>query len=174
MGFYRHYYEKFLKLWPRVEHLAAAESDDVMRAWAGLGYYSRARNLHACAKEIVSAYQGQFPDSYTLLKALPGIGDYTASAILAIAFAKHAIVIDGNVERVVSRLARIQTSLPTGKKDIRASLEPITPHKRCGDFAQSLMDLGATVCTRTRPRIVWTTRTTGITRATTASRYGTA
>lgn len=145
------YYEKFLTLFPSVQALAIADQHEVLRAWAGLGYYSRARNLHACAKEIVSAYQGQFPDSYALLKALPGIGDYTASAILAIAFGKHAIVIDGNVERVMSRLARIQTPLPLGKKDIRASLEPITPHKRCGDFAQSLMDLGATICTPRNP-----------------------
>ena len=112
-----------------VQALAIADQQEVLRAWAGLGYYSRARNLHACAKEIVSAYQGQFPDSYALLKALPGIGDYTASAILAIAFAKHAIVIDGNVERVVSRLARIQTAVP------------IRPYTRCRTVsAQSRQD----------------------------------
>jgi A/G-specific adenine glycosylase len=148
------YYEKFLSLFPTVHALAQAAQHDVLRAWAGLGYYSRARNLHLCAQEVVKTYQGQFPDTYALLKALPGIGDYTASAIMAIAFAKYAIVIDGNVERVVSRLARIETPLPAAKKEIRAHLETITPQKRCGDFAQSMMDLGATICTPRSPQCV--------------------
>jgi A/G-specific adenine glycosylase len=145
------YYEKFLTRFPTIHALASAEQQDVLRAWAGLGYYSRARNLHLCAQQIVKTYQGQFPDTYDLLKALPGIGDYTASAIMAIAFSKYAIVIDGNVERVVSRVARIETPLPAAKKEIRACLETITPHKRCGDFAQAMMDLGATVCTPRSP-----------------------
>ena len=101
------YYEKFLLLFPTVGALAQADPQEVMRAWAGLGYYSRARNLHACAQQVVRAYQGQFPDHYDGLKALPGIGDYTAAAILSIAFGKRALVMDGNVERVVSRLYRV-------------------------------------------------------------------
>ena len=145
------YYEKFLTAFTTVGALASADQQEVMRAWAGLGYYSRARNLHLCAQHVVRDYQGQFPDTYEGLKALPGIGDYTASAILAIAFGKRAIVIDGNVERVISRLYRIETELPRSKPEIRASLETITPDKRCGDFAQSMMDLGATVCTPRKP-----------------------
>ena len=145
------YYEKFLTLFPTVSALAAADQQEVMRAWAGLGYYSRARNLHLCAQQVARDYQGQFPDTYDALKALPGIGDYTAAAILAIAFGKYAIVIDGNVERVITRLARIETELPRAKSEIRTYLETITPHRRCGDFAQSMMDLGATVCTPRKP-----------------------
>ena len=145
------YYEKFLCRFPTVNALAAADQQEVMAAWAGLGYYSRARNLHLCAQHVVRDYQGQFPDRYEGLKALPGIGDYTAAAILAIAFAKRAIVMDGNVERVISRLYRIETELPRSKPDIRAYLETITPDKRCGDFAQCLMDLGARVCTPRKP-----------------------
>ena len=151
VGAVKPYYEKFLTLFPTVHALASADQQEVLRAWAGLGYYSRARNLHLCAQQIVKTYQGQFPDTYDLLKALPGIGDYTASAIMAIAFSKYAIVIDGNVERVTSRLARIETVLPAAKKEIRACLETITPQKRCGDFAQAMMDLGATVCTPRSP-----------------------
>jgi A/G-specific adenine glycosylase len=145
------YYEKFLLLFPTVGALAQADPQEVMRAWAGLGYYSRARNLHACAQQVVRDYQGQFPDHYDGLKALPGIGDYTAAAILSIAFGKRALVMDGNVERVVSRLYRVETELPRAKTEIRAHLDVITPEKRCGDFAQSMMDLGATLCTPRKP-----------------------
>jgi A/G-specific adenine glycosylase len=145
------YYEKFIALFPTVTAMADAHQEEIMRAWAGLGYYSRARNLHACAQHVVSAFQGQFPDTYEDLKALPGIGDYTAAAILTIAFGKRAIVIDGNVERVVSRLERIDIELPKSKPLIRSFLEPITPHIRPGDFAQSMMDLGATICTPRSP-----------------------
>ena len=145
------YYEKFLLLFPTVGALAKADQQEVMRAWAGLGYYSRARNLHACAQQVVRDYQGQFPDHYEGLKALPGIGDYTAAAILSIAFGKRALVMDGNVERVVSRLYRVETELPRAKTEIRGYLDVITPEKRCGDFAQSMMDLGATLCTPRKP-----------------------
>jgi len=145
------YYEKFLLLFPTVGALATADPQEVMRAWAGLGYYSRARNLHACAQQVVRDYQGQFPDQYEGLKALPGIGDYTAAAILSIAFGKRALVMDGNVERVVSRLYRVETELPRAKGEIRGHLDIITPDKRCGDFAQSMMDLGATLCTPRKP-----------------------
>ena len=145
------YYEKFLLLFPTVGALAQADPQEVMRAWAGLGYYSRARNLHACAQQVMRDYQGQFPDQYEELKVLPGIGDYTAAAIVSIAFGKRALVMDGNVERVVSRLYRIETELPRAKGEIRGHLDIITPDKRCGDFAQSMMDLGATLCTPRKP-----------------------
>ena len=145
------YYEKFLSLWPRVEMLACAESDDVMRAWAGLGYYSRARNLHACAKVIASEHGGRCPDTEEALRALPGIGPYTAAAIAAIAFGKRAVVVDGNVERVVTRLFTIEEPMPKAKPLVREKTDTLTPHKRAGDFAQAMMDLGATICTPRRP-----------------------
>ncbi len=145
------YYEKFLALWPRVEDLAAAETDDVMRAWAGLGYYSRARNLHACAKLVAAQHGGRFPATETGLRELPGVGPYTAAAIAAIAFGARAVVVDGNVERVTTRLFAIEEPMPRAKPLVRAAMDRITPEKRAGDFAQAMMDLGATICTPRRP-----------------------
>lgn len=145
------FFETFLRLFPTIAHLAAAPTEQVMSAWAGLGYYSRARNLHACAKQIQNELQGQFPADYAGLKALPGIGDYTASAIMAIAFDKRAVVVDGNVERVISRLFRIEEPLPHAKPLIRQQAEALTPAFRPGDYAQAMMDLGATICTPRSP-----------------------
>ena len=145
------YFTRFLARWPDVAALARAPQDDVMREWAGLGYYSRARNLHACARKVSSEYGGNFPDTVDSLMALPGIGPYTAAAIAAIAFGKSATVVDGNVERVVARLFNIETPLPAAKPDIRAKAATLTPQRRAGDFAQAMMDLGATLCTPKRP-----------------------
>jgi len=144
------YYEKFLALWPTVGDLAAAPVEDVMKAWAGLGYYSRARNLHACAISVAGR-GGEFPHSEEELRALPGIGPYTAAAIASIAFGRRAVVVDGNVERVVTRLDMIAEPLPKAKPLIRAATDAITPQERAGDFAQAMMDLGATICTPRRP-----------------------
>ena len=145
------YYEGFLAKWPRVEDLANAPVDDVMRMWAGLGYYSRARNLHACAKAVVADHAGRFPDTEAGLRTLPGIGPYTAAAIAAIAFNRRAVVVDGNIERVISRLFEIDTPLPAGKVPIKQHTDRLTPDTRAGDFAQAMMDLGATICTPKRP-----------------------
>lgn len=145
------YFRKFVEKWPTVETLAAAKTEDVMKAWAGLGYYSRARNLKACA-DRVAALGGAFPDTEEGLRALPGIGAYTAAAIAAIAFDRPAAVVDGNVERVVSRLSAIATPLPQAKVEIRSHVERLVPAGRPGDFAQAMMDLGATICTPKRPR----------------------
>jgi A/G-specific adenine glycosylase len=144
------YFTAFLERWPTVEALAAAPEEDVMAAWAGLGYYSRARNLVACARAV--ADRGGFPDSEEELRKLPGLGAYTAAAVAAIAFGKRAVVIDANVERVVARLFAIGEPLPAGKAAIRAAAEAITPHQRAGDFAQGMMDLGATICTPRDPK----------------------
>jgi A/G-specific adenine glycosylase len=148
------FYAKFLTLWPRVENLAAAPVEAVMQAWAGLGYYSRARNLHACAQSIVRDHGGSFPDSEAELLRLPGIGPYTAAAIAAIAFDRAAIVVDGNVERVIARLRAVETPLPAAKKEISALVAEIAPRARPGDFAQAMMDLGATICTPRSPACV--------------------
>jgi len=145
------YFKDFLSRWPTVEALAAAPLDDVMKRWAGLGYYSRARNLHACADVIARDHAGCFPDDPAALQKLPGIGPYTAAAIAAIAFDKPATVIDGNVDRVVTRLFAIEAPLPLSKPDIREAAETLTPKKRAGDFAQAMMDLGATICTPRNP-----------------------
>ena len=145
------YFLAFVEKWPTVTALAAAAPDDVMKAWAGLGYYSRARNLKACA-DRVAATGGTFPDSEDGLRALPGIGAYTAAAIAAIAFDRPAAVVDGNVERVIARLHSISTPLPQAKAEIRARVEDLVPADRPGDFAQATMDLGATLCTPRRPR----------------------
>lgn len=145
------YFRDFLARWPTVEALASAPIDEVMRAWAGLGYYSRARNLHACAQAVARELGGKFPSTEEDLRALPGIGPYTAAAIAAIAFGRQATVVDGNVERVVSRLFSIETPLPRSKPEIRAMAGTLTPETHAGDFAQAVMDLGATVCTPKRP-----------------------
>lgn len=141
----------FLARWPRVEDLAAASTEEVMRAWAGLGYYSRARNLHACAKAVVSEHGGRFPSTEDELRKLPGIGPYTAAAIAAIAFGRRAVVVDGNVERVVTRLGAIAEPMPKAKPLVRAATDRLTPDERAGDFAQAMMDLGATICTPRKP-----------------------
>lgn len=148
------YYHAFLERWPDVDALAGAETEEVMKAWAGLGYYSRARNLKKCAETVAVAHGGRFPDSEEVLAALPGIGPYTAAAIAAIAFDRPASVVDGNVERVVSRLAAIETPLPAAKGEIRAAVAAMVPRERPGDFAQAMMDLGATLCTPKRPKCV--------------------
>ncbi|WP_296706852.1 A/G-specific adenine glycosylase [Rhodoblastus sp.] len=148
------FYAKFLGLWPRVENLAAAPVEAVMQAWAGLGYYSRARNLHACAQSIVRDHGGRFPNSEADLLRLPGIGPYTAAAIAAIAFDRPAIVVDGNVERVIARLRAVETPMPAAKKEISALVAEIAPRVRPGDFAQAMMDLGATICTPRNPACV--------------------
>ncbi len=146
------YFRKFLEKWPTVTDLAHAEADDVMKAWAGLGYYSRARNLKKCADLVAADLGGTFPCDEQGLRNLPGIGAYTAAAIAAIAFGRRAVVVDGNVERVTSRLFEIRTPLPEAKSEIRDVLEEIVPDDRSGDFAQAMMDLGATICTPKRPR----------------------
>ena len=145
------YFEKFVTRWPTVEALAAAELDDVLAAWAGLGYYSRARNLHRCAQLVVERYGGRFPASEDELLKLPGIGPYTAAAIAAIAFNKRATPVDGNIERVVARLFAVRDPLPDAKPLLRHLAAKLTPGRRSGDFAQAMMDLGATVCTPKRP-----------------------
>jgi len=139
-------YEEFLTRWPDLAAMAAACLDDVLGEWAGLGYYARARNLHKCAVMVATEHDGKFPDTEEALKALPGIGDYTAAAITAIAFDKPAVVVDGNIERVISRLFAIEVPLPGAKTKIKERAGEIWPNKRPGDFAQSLMDLGAGVC----------------------------
>jgi A/G-specific adenine glycosylase len=144
------YFAKFLDIWPTVEALAAASDDDVMAAWAGLGYYSRARNLLKCARAV--AERGGFPGTEAELRALPGLGDYTAAAVAAIAFGSHAVVVDANVERVAARLFAIDEPLPKARKAIRAAAATITPETRAGDFAQAMMDLGSHVCTSRAPR----------------------
>jgi A/G-specific adenine glycosylase len=145
------YYVRFLERWPTVAALAASTLDDVLRAWAGLGYYARARNLHACARAVVERHGGIFPDSLEALRALPGIGDYTAAAVAAIAFDGAAVPVDGNVERVVSRLFAVEQQLPAAKPAIKRLATSLLPARRAGDFAQALMDLGASLCSPKRP-----------------------
>ncbi|MGQ3100511.1 MAG: A/G-specific adenine glycosylase [Sphingopyxis solisilvae] len=145
------YFARFTERWPTVVDLAAANDADVMAAWAGLGYYARARNLLACARAVVADHGGCFPDTEAALRALPGIGDYTAASVAAIAFGRPAVVIDANVERVVARHRLIETPLPLAKRAVRAALAPLVPRGRPGDFAQALMDLGATICTPRAP-----------------------
>lgn len=145
------YFLEFTRRWPTVEALAAADDADVMAAWAGLGYYARARNLIACARAVLCDHGGRFPDQETGLRALPGVGDYTAAAVAAIAFGRPAVVIDANVERVMARHRLITTALPAAKRPIRQALAPLVPGQRAGDFAQAMMDLGATICTSRGP-----------------------
>jgi A/G-specific adenine glycosylase len=137
-------FERFLARWPTLEALAGAADEDILSEWAGLGYYARARNLIACAREVVR--RGGFPDTETVLRKLPGIGDYTAAAIAAIAFGRRAVVVDSNVERVVARLNGLERP---SKPELRAAADALTPEANSGDFAQAMMDLGATIC---RPR----------------------
>jgi A/G-specific adenine glycosylase len=145
------YFETFLARWPNVTVLAMAEDGEVMAAWAGLGYYARARNLLACARAVAAA-GGRFPDSEDGLRALPGLGAYTAAAVAAIAFGQRAVVVDANVERVVARLFAIGEPLPAARRAIRAAAEAITPDEQAGDFAQAMMDLGARICTSRAPK----------------------
>ena len=145
------YYTAFLKRWPTAGALAKANRQDVLSAWAGLGYYSRAHNLHDCAKVVAGKFGGKFPADPVELIQLPGIGPYTAAAIAAIAFNQHAMPVDGNVERVVARLAAVETPLPAAKPQLKRLAEGLTPKARTGDFAQAMMDLGATVCSPRRP-----------------------
>jgi A/G-specific adenine glycosylase len=145
------YYARFLARWPDLHALAAASLDEVLAGWAGLGYYARARNLHACACAVVERYGGKFPPSEAALRELPGIGAYTAAAIAAIAFDRAATPVDGNIERVIARLYAIEVPLPAGKVEIARHARALTPSRRPGDFAQALMDLGATICTPKKP-----------------------
>ena len=145
------YFEKFTTLWPSIHDLAKADREDVLKAWAGLGYYSRARNLKACADIVAHDHDGIFPDTVERLKELPGIGDYTASAIAAIAFDQPAAVVDGNVERVLSRIFAVEEAMPKAKKTIKEHQSALTPQMRAGDYAQAMMDLGATICSPKKP-----------------------
>lgn len=148
------YFESFTRRWPTVTDLAAATDDEVRAAWAGLGYYRRAANLHACAKVVAgqgASLKGAFPTNAAGLKELPGIGDYTGAAIAAIAFGEPVAVVDGNVERVVTRLLRLDTPLPKVKRQVTEKVSALVPADRPGDFAQAMMDLGATICTPKKP-----------------------
>ncbi len=144
------YFEAFALRWPTVEALAAAPEEDVMAAWAGLGYYSRARNLVKAARAV--AELGAFPETEEDLRKLPGLGAYTAAAVAAIAFGKRAVVVDANVERVVARLFALSEPLPGVRKAIRSCADTITPDSRAGDFAQAMMDLGSSICTARDPK----------------------
>jgi len=146
------YFRRFIERWPTLQALAAAELDEVFRMWAGLGYYRRARGLHACAQLLVAEQGGTFPRSEEELRKLPGLGPYTAAAVMAIAFDRRANVVDGNVERVMARLYAVQTPLPKAKADLRTLAEQLLPKARFGDYAQALMDLGATICTPRSPK----------------------
>ncbi len=146
------YFRRFTQTWPNFAALAAADDADVMALWAGLGYYARARNLLKCARQVVAEYDGTLPQDEAALLCLPGIGDYTAAAISAIAFGQRAVVVDANIERVVSRLFAIDTPLPAGKAPIRAAMDRITPATDSGDFAQAMMDLGASLCSVKAPK----------------------
>src|SRR2546430_11116263 len=145
------YFEKFLARWPDVASLGRASLDDVLRMWAGLGYYSRARNLHACAVAVLRDHGGVFPDTEDGLRALPGIGPYTASAIAAIAFDRRTMPVDGNIERVVSRLYAVEEALPQAKPLIQQLAATLLADTRAGDSAQALMDLGSSICTPKKP-----------------------
>src|SRR5579883_3257733 len=145
------YFEKFTARWPDVASLGRTSLDEVLRLWAGLGYYSRARNLHACAVAVLREHGGAFPDSEEGLLTLPGIGPYTAAAIAAIAFDRATMPVDGNIERVVSRLFAVEEALPQAKPNIHKLAMTLLGDSRAGDSAQALMDLGATICTPRKP-----------------------
>jgi A/G-specific adenine glycosylase len=144
------YYRKFLSLWPDVKALASARQDDVLAAWAGLGYYARARNLHAAAKVVAFEMGGKFPTTAEGLRALPGVGGYTSAAIAAIAYDERQAAMDANAERVIARAFAVKTPLPQAKKELHAHCQALVP-ERAGDFAQALMDLGSAICTPKRP-----------------------
>ncbi len=144
------YFRKFVAAWPTVEALASAPEEEVLAAWAGLGYYSRARNLVKAARAVQA--RGGFPDTEAGLRALPGVGEYIAAAVAAIAFGRPAVVVDANVERVVARLFALDEPLPKVRSAIRERTADITPRERAGDFAQAMMDLGATICTPRDPK----------------------
>jgi A/G-specific adenine glycosylase len=148
------YYARFLAKWPTIQALASADREEVLRAWAGLGYYARAHNLHSCAKVVVERHNAKFPEDIEALRALPGIGDYTAAAIAAIAFDHPAVPVDGNIERVITRLFAVEEGLPAAKPAIKRLAASLLPAKRSGDFAQAMMDLGATICSPRRPTCV--------------------
>ncbi|MBI1170813.1 A/G-specific adenine glycosylase [bacterium] len=145
------YFARFTALWPDVRALAAAEDGTVMAEWAGLGYYARARNLLACARAVVDRHDGAFPADLDALRALPGVGPYTAAAVAAIAFDRAEVVVDGNVERVMARVFAIETPMPPAKPLLVAAAAGLTPKTRPGDYAQAVMDLGATICTPRSP-----------------------
>ena len=145
------YYRKFLDTWPNVKALAKAPLDDVLTAWAGLGYYARARNLHKAAQVVANELGGRFPDTMEGLRALPGVGAYTAGAIAAIAYDLPEAAMDANAERVIARLFAVKEPLPKAKAKIRAFGQSLVPQKRAGDFAQALMDLGSAICTPKQP-----------------------
>ena len=146
------YFARFTARWPDVAALAAVDDAELMAAWAGLGYYARARNLLACARAVMRDHGGRFPDDEATLRALPGVGRYTAAAIAAIAFDRNAVVVDGNVERVVSRLFALDEALPGARRTLHTLAATLTPAHRAGDYAQAMMDLGATICTPRSPR----------------------
>ncbi len=146
------YFQKFIKRWPTLKDLAAAQLDDILRAWAGLGYYRRAGMLHACAQALMRDFDGVFPEEEKTLLTLPGFGPYTAAAVAAIAFGNKANVVDGNVERVMARIFAVRAPLPAAKAELRAKAARLLPSKNCGDYAQALMDLGAMVCTPRKPK----------------------
>jgi A/G-specific adenine glycosylase len=148
------YFDRFAARWPDISALAAASLDEVLRAWQGLGYYARARNLHACARTVVERHHGVFPSDPAALRSLPGIGGYTAAAIAAIAFDRRVAAVDGNVERVMARLYAIAAPLPEAKPRLKTLAAALVPERRAGDFAQAMMDLGAVICTPRRPRCV--------------------
>ena len=147
----RDYFQRFTARWPTVADLAAAADADVMGEWAGLGYYARARNLLKCARAVVADHDGHFPADHAALLKLPGIGPYTAAAVSSIAFDLPFTVLDGNVERVMARLYDIHTPLPAAKPELMTRAEALTPTTRPGDYAQAVMDLGATICTPKSP-----------------------